>query len=431
MLSTRDVVRFWIPLSLTWLMMAIEGPVVASVVARLPNAELNLAAHGVAFALAMFIEAPVIHLLSTSVALARDWASFTQLRRFTRKVNAGVTAGMLLLCIPAVFEAITSTLMGLPSEVSSRMYWAIVVLVPWPAAIGYRRLYQGLLIRNGHTKVVAYGTIVRMLVVIVSAVSYSFTGLEGVIVGAFALTTGVFLEAAAVRAMCQPIIREYKARPHQDGLPLTNAEISTFWMPLAATSLIGFVVTPTLSFFMVHAPNPIASLAVLPVVDSFVFLFRSFGFSYQEVGVALIGKNFENYQAVRKVALLTVIVTTSVLGLLAVTPLIDDIYILAYGLEAKLAHYAVWPTILLIPLPSIAVAYSLYRSVLITNRQNVKVTFSTALEVGGITAVMIALVNFTELNGALAAAIAMAIGRTASTIYLKVNAGRALSSHIR
>jgi hypothetical protein len=82
-------------------------------------------------------------------------------------------------------------------------------------------------------------------------------------------------------------------------------------------------------------------------------------------------------------------------------------------------------------LPSIAVAYSLYRSVLITNRQNVKVTFSTALEVGGITAVMIVLVNFTDLNGALAAAIAMAIGRTASTIYLKVNAGRALSSHIR
>lgn len=101
---------------------------------------------------------------------------------------------------------------------------------------------------------------------------------------------------------------------------------------------------------------------------------------------------------------------------------------LAYGLERHLAEYAVWPTILLIPLPSIAVAYSLYRAVLITNRQNVKVTLSTALEVGGITVMMITLVTFTDLNGALAAAIAMAVGRTASTIYLKVNAGRALSS---
>ena len=429
MLTTRDVIRFWIPLSFTWLMMAIEGPVVASVVARMPNAELNLAAHGVAFALAMFIEAPVIHLLSTSVALSRDWASFTQLRRFTHKVNAFVTAGMLLVCVPWVFSAVATDIMGLPAEVSWRMQLAIMVLVPWPAAIGYRRLYQGLLIRNGRTKVVAYGTIVRLAVVVLSALLYSqILHVEGVIIGALALTTGVLFEAVAVRIMCQPIIREYRQRPNQDALPLTNAEISTFWLPLAATSIIAFLVTPTLSFFMVHSPDPIASLAVLPVVDSFVFLFRSFGFSYQEVGVALIGEKLQNYAVVRKVAIWTVIWTSAVLSLLATTPLIDDVFILLYGLDQRLADFAVWPTIFIIPLPAIAVAYSLYRSVLITGRQNIKVTISTALEVAGITLVMIMLVSFTEMNGALAGAIAMSAGRIASTLYLKLNARRVLSA---
>jgi hypothetical protein len=235
-------------------------------------------------------------------------------------------------------------------------------------------------------------------------------------------------EAVAVRIMCQPIIREYRQRPHQDALPLTNAEISTFWLPLAATSIIAFLVTPTLSFFMVHSPDPIASLAVLPVVDSFVFLFRSFGFSYQEVGVALIGEKLQNYAVVRKVAIWTVIWTSAVLSLLATTPLIDDVFILLYGLDQRLADFAVWPTIFIIPLPAIAVAYSLYRSVLITGRQNIKVTISTALEVAGITLVMIMLVSFTEMNGALAGAIAMSAGRIASTLYLKLNARRVLSA---
>jgi hypothetical protein len=309
------------------------------------------------------------------------------------------------------------------------MQLAIMVLVPWPAAIGYRRLYQGLLIRNGRTKVVAYGTIVRLAVVVLSALLYSqILHVEGVIIGALALTTGVLFEAVAVRIMCQPIIREYRQRPHQDALPLTNAEISTFWLPLAATSIIAFLVTPTLSFFMVHSPDPIASLAVLPVVDSFVFLFRSFGFSYQEVGVALIGEKLQNYAVVRKVAIWTVIWTSAVLSLLATTPLIDDVFILLYGLDQRLADFAVWPTIFIIPLPAIAVAYSLYRSVLITGRQNIKVTISTALEVAGITLVMIMLVSFTDMNGALAGAIAMSAGRIASTLYLKLNARRVLSA---
>jgi hypothetical protein len=73
------------------------------------------------------------------------------------------------------------------------------------------------------------------------------------------------------------------------------------------------------------------------------------------------------------------------------------------------------------------VAYSVYRSVLITARQNVKVTISTILEVGGIALTMILLVALTQLNGALSAAISMAVGRIASTVYLKWSAGAVLA----
>ena len=428
MLTTRDVVKFWVPLSLTWLMMAIEGPILTSVIARMTNAEVNLAAYGVALALAMLIESPVIQLLSTSVALARDRRSMHTLRRFTRRVNIAVTIGMVVVTLPWVYDVVANGILQLPKEVSALMRDALVVLIPWPAAIGYRRFYQGLMIRNGNTRLVAYGTVVRLLTMMGAAwMLVAYSGLNGVVIGAAGLTVGVICEAIATRIMCRDVLKTYEEMPDSD-VVLTNDDIRQFWMPLALTSLIGFVVTPMLTFFMGRAPLTLTSLAVLPVVDSLVFIFRSFGFSYQEVGVALIGDRFQNYEVVRRVGVRIVIVTTAVLALIATTPLLTMIYVHIYGLRPDLAEFARVPTYVLMSLPFIAVAYSLYRSALITARQNVKVTISTMMEVGGIAGTMIMLVGMTELNGALAAALSMAAGRSFSTLYLRWNARRLVVS---
>lgn len=428
MITKRDVLRFWMPLSLTWMMMAIEGPILTSVVARLPFDKLNLAAYGVAVALAMLIESPVIHLLSTSVALARDKASVIALKSFTLRINALVTLGMCLVSIPWVYDRVAYDLIHLPTDVAVLMYWGFVCMIPWPAAIGYRRFYQGLLIRNGRTRLVAYGTVVRLLGMLISAVVLVLIGgLPGVVVGTLSLTIGVIFEAAATRYMVSDVLRMYERTFDPTHVALTNAEIVRFWLPLAATSAIGFAVTPLLAFFMSRAPDPLASLAVLPVVDSFVFFFRSFGFSYQEVGIALIGDRQQNYDVVKSVGNRIIVVTTVLLACIAFTPLLGLIYQGAYGLRPELAEFATHPTMILIVLPTIAVAYSVYRSVLITARQNVKVTISTVLEVGGIALTMVLLVAFTQLNGALSAAISMAVGRIASTVYLKWSAGAVLA----
>ena len=56
--SERSILRFWAPLAATWLMMAVEEPFRAAVIARLPEAKINFAACGVAFAIAMLVESP-------------------------------------------------------------------------------------------------------------------------------------------------------------------------------------------------------------------------------------------------------------------------------------------------------------------------------------------------------------------------------------
>jgi len=87
-------------------MMALEGPFLAAIIARLADPTFNLAAHGVAFAFGILIEAPVIMLLSASTALVDDRDSYRKLRNFANVLNVGCTALLLFVLVPPVFDAI-------------------------------------------------------------------------------------------------------------------------------------------------------------------------------------------------------------------------------------------------------------------------------------------------------------------------------------
>ena len=161
-LTGRRILRFWLPLEATWLMMAFEGPFLAAVIARLPAPEVNLAAFGVASALAWIVESPIIMMLSASNTLCRDRIAYHKLRRFSFTLNGLVTAVMMALVSPPVFSFVVRGIMGLPSGVAAPAGRAIVLLVFWPAAIGFRRFYQGILIRNGRPQAVTWGTVIRL-----------------------------------------------------------------------------------------------------------------------------------------------------------------------------------------------------------------------------------------------------------------------------
>ena len=79
-LTYKKIFYFWLPLAATWIMMSIEGPFLAALIARSLEPKFNLAAYGVAYSLALIIEAPVIMIMSASLALVKDSQSFYKLR---------------------------------------------------------------------------------------------------------------------------------------------------------------------------------------------------------------------------------------------------------------------------------------------------------------------------------------------------------------
>jgi hypothetical protein len=333
-LTYKKISVFWLPLAATWLMMSFEGPFLAALIARLAEPKYNLAAYGVAFSFALIIEAPIIMIMSASTKLVKDAQSLIILRRFTYGLNWLITLIMLIILIPPIFYFLTEDLIGLPSKVSKLTHLATIILLPWPGAIGYRRFYQGILIRNDLTRKVAYGTVIRITSMALTALLlYLFTNADGVVVGATSISAAVLLEAVASRLMADGIVKKIMKQENDDKDVLTYKEIYNFYYPLALTSTLGLGVQPVVIFFIGQSRMAIESLAVLPVVTSFVFIFRALGLSYQEVVIALMGEEKKNFIPLRNFAYSLGAVLTIVLALVAFTPLSDIWFRVVSGLS--------------------------------------------------------------------------------------------------
>ena len=418
-LQQRDILRFWLPLASTWLMMAFEGPFLAALIARLPDPRYNLAAHGVAFAVAVIIEAPVIMMLGASTALVDGRISFLRLRRFTSVLNILTTLGMILLVATPAFDVVFQGWIGLDGRIAGLTRGALLILLPWPAAIGYRRFHQGLLIRSGSTRLVAYGTAIRLASMTATALVLFFIGdLPGAWLGACALSIGVLAEAIVARYLAADEVRLLRSNAAPAGTPLTYRDIWSFYVPLAWTSVVSLAAHPMVTFFMGHAVRSLDSLAVLPVINALTFIFRALGLAYQEVVITMLGRDESNRQPVLRFATILAIASSVGLALIVATPLSSFWFQTISGLDADLYRFALLPACLLIPFPAMSVLLSLQRGLLMHSRNTRPITWATVAEIAGIASILSLLVFQLDVVGAVAAAAAFLGGRLIGNLVL-------------
>lgn len=393
----------------TWLMMSLEPPFLAAVIARLAEPKENLAAFGVSFAVAVLVESPIIMILSASTALVQGPVSYRRLRNFTYGINGGLTVAMIALLASPLWNWLAVDLLRLPGNVAGLTTGALWILVPWPAAIGYRRFYQGLLIRQGRTRLVAYGTVIRMLTVTVSVtLLFLYSRVPGALVGAWGLTLGVSAEAVASRFMARKAVHDSKTGQAD---MISYRRIVRFYWPLAMTSVIGLAAHPVVTFFMGYARFPLESLAVLPVVNSLSFIFRAVGISYQEVAIAVLARDGGSHRLVVRFAAWLSGLSALAMALIVYTPLSMVWFRSVSGLSAELTAFALTPARILVLLPALSVMLSLQRAILVHGRNTAPITWATGLEIAGIVAALWLGTTGLNLVGATAAAIAFIAGR--------------------
>lgn len=360
--------------------MGLELPVVSAIVARLADPEINLAAlGGVVFPLSMFVEAPIIMLLSASTALCRDRDAHRMIHRFMMIAGASLTGIHLAIVLTPLYDVVVGGWIGAPGPIQAPARLGLLIMTPWTWAIAYRRFQHGVLIRSGRSGAVGTGTAVRLgAEVLVLVAGYAAGRLPGIVVGTVAVAFGVVAEAVFAGGMVRPVLRRGLPPRGPDEAPLTFRAFLEFYVPLAMTSLLTMTAGPIASAAMSRMPRPIDSLAAWPVVNGLVFSLRSVGFAFNEVVVALLERP-RAVASLRRFAAGLSATTSMLLLLVAVTPLAHFWLVHISGLSAPLAALGRTAVCLALTMPAASVWQSLFQGALVHGRRTRAITESVAV----------------------------------------------------
>ena len=413
------ILRIWWPLAASWLLMGVEPPVLSAVVARLAEPEINLAAYGgVAFPLAMIVVSPLTMLLAASTALSKDWDSYLKLRRFMLCAGALLTALHVLIALTPLYYVVVVGLIGAPTEIIEPARVGLVIMIPWAWSIAYRRFYQGVLIRFGHSRAVGLGTLIRLSADgLVLAIGYLIGTIPGIVVATGAVIAGVISEAIYVGLRVRPVLRHQLRRAAPAGPSLTLHDFLVFYGPLAMTSVVDMLVRPVISAALSRMPDALASLAVWPVVSGLILMQRSLGIPYKEVVVALVDEPGAAHSLRRFTALLAIL-TTALPLIMAATPLgaiwFGRISALTPVL-AVLAHRSLWIALLM---PGLNVLQSWYQGLILSSRHTRGITEAVVVSLLTIGVTLGAGVAWGQVTGLYVGLAALGAGSMVQTVWL-------------
>ena len=367
LLSYSEILIFWLPLGVMWIMMAVEQPALNAIIARLPNAEINLAAFGVVFALSLVIESPIIQMLAAATAVADNAANYRMLLRLMHVIGFVLTSIHLLVGLTPLYDLIVTGLLNVPPEVTEASRIPFVIMAPFTMAVGYRRLWQGVLIRHGKTWIVPITMIFRLgLIAAVLAIGYVSGRVPGAMLASIALASGVTVAAIAAgflnRVLVMPILKE----PTDGDRTFSWRGLLRFYVPLSLTTIIFLLSQPMLTFGIARSLEPTRSLAVWPVVNAYGFLFTSIALSHQETVIALLNRS---PRSLPRLSQFTLILALSLSGLMlftALTPIGNWWFRVVSGLSESLLPLTRTPLLILSIVPALMTYKAWYRARYVT-----------------------------------------------------------------
>lgn len=441
-LQQRDIFWFWLPLFASWLLMTAEGPIITAAINRLPDEVVMLAAQGIVMSLSVMIESPVINMLATSTALVQDYASYRLVRRFTVHLALLLTVVTVLVAFTPLFHVVVVSWLEAPPEVARWVKPGMQIMTLWSAAIAWRRFLQGIMIRFGQTRKVAWGTAVRLLASGGMVVGLALlTPWSGVIIGATALMAGVIAEAIYATVAVRPLLRtelhpdnppqleephleESQLEEPQREEPLTYRSLFWFHLPLAATSLLILLAQPLVTSSLARLPLPTESLAAWPVLFQIMLMARAAALALPEVVIALSKRPYA-FIPMRRFTINMAIISTLLMALLILTPAARFYLFTIQDMTPVVGELAASGLLLFLFFPALAAVTSWLRGLLINGKATKEVNRGMGINLV-VTAVILGVGLLMQQPGLPTAALALNLAALFELFYLGWRASQVL-----
>lgn len=269
--------------------MALEGQIALWIIGHLPDSKLNAAGIGLVMPIAIFIEAPVIDLLSTGTTLGRNSGNLRSLTRFTLILMGWVALAHCLVVFTPLYDIFAVRFLSAELDVARVAREALVWMPLWAACVGWRRFRQGLLIRAGQTRPMAWGTFIRILAMALSALIFSATGwLEGLAIVGASMMVAVATEALYIHYASQPIAATLGP---SDQPAISIPGLFRFHLPLTGSTMLMLTTPIFLTRAINGSPEPVLALAAFTTANTIAWTLRSLTFALPEAVISLFEKD--------------------------------------------------------------------------------------------------------------------------------------------
>ncbi len=421
LLSYSEILIFWLPLAMMWIMMAAEQPALAAIIARLPDAETNLAAFGIVFTLSLVIESPIIQMLGAATAVSDNAANYRMLLRFMHLLGVVLTAIHLLVGLTPLYDLIVTGLLNVPPEVTEASRIPFIVMAPFTMAVGYRRLWQGVLIRHGKTWIVPITMISRLgIIASVLAIGYASGTMSGAMLASIALVAGVTVGAVAAGILNRKLVMPTLKEPTEGDRVYSGRRLLRFYAPLSLTTVVFLLAQPVLTFGIARSLEPARSLAVWPVVNAYSFLFISIALSHQETAIALLNRSPRSFPRLSR---FTLVLAGSLAGLMlltGLTPIGNWWFRVISGLGESLLPLTTGPVLILSVVPALITYKMWYRARYLTANRTTVLAQGVAVYTVALFLGIFAGSTFLPIVGVTVAALALVIAQGLENGYLLI-----------
>jgi progressive ankylosis protein len=187
-------------------------------VGRLPDADLGLAAFGVARGLLMLMMSPLRNLAQTAQALTRNRDDLRKILRFSRFVMGCFMAIIAVLVYTPLRDVILADVMGLAPRLQAAVEPAVLLFLVTPPLWGLAAVYRGLLAGARQTGVLAVTGGARLVAVLaISSLALLWPHTNGAVLGVLALAGAFGFEAVLLGRSLRGYLRSGVAFPEGGG----------------------------------------------------------------------------------------------------------------------------------------------------------------------------------------------------------------------
>jgi hypothetical protein len=226
-LSTRAMLDFYVPLSLTQLLLLVASPIGSAAMSRMPLALESLAAWPVVSGVNYFMRSFGGAYNEVVVALAEEKRSSAALRRFAVGLAVVATVALALLMIPALAKGLFAGVLALADPLPHLVRRSLFLLLPMPALAVIQSYFQGVILHSRRTRSVSesvgmfLGLVTMILVggVLWGAVTGIFLALGAFVAGELLRTFWLWLRSRQARRL----LNEADAVPSGDAPQATGS----------------------------------------------------------------------------------------------------------------------------------------------------------------------------------------------------------------